>query len=178
MIEFSNSAFIFLFLAVPPAPPVCTLQGKPEVKANVTLTCLSNLGKPQPTYKWAKTSPASEFFFSPMLSEFLVEIRWILLLQMDQNFMQWFIWENILQSNMCTIKSSQRKYVNMFCLSDEGTGTLKLNNLSSNMSGKYECTASNAAGEAKCYINLEVITCKSYWFYFALYIFLSYQTKS
>uniref|UniRef100_A0A8C1VLI4 Endothelial cell adhesion molecule a n=1 Tax=Cyprinus carpio TaxID=7962 RepID=A0A8C1VLI4_CYPCA len=37
-------------------------------------------------------------------------------------------------------------------------GTLKLNNLSSNMSGKYMCTASNSAGAETCYINLEVIT--------------------
>lgn len=41
---------------------------------------------------------------------------------------------------------------------NEVTGTLKLTNLSSNMSGKYVCTASNMAGEERCYINLEVIT--------------------
>lgn len=97
-----------LNVMVPPATPICKLEGKPEVKANVTLTCLSSSGKPVPIYKWSKTSPNSEFFFSPMLNQ-----------------------------------------VN---------GTLKLNNLSSNMSGKYECTASNSAGEAKCYTNLEVIT--------------------
>ncbi|KAB5543539.1 hypothetical protein PHYPO_G00080360 [Pangasianodon hypophthalmus] len=97
-----------LNVTVPPAMPVCKLQGKPEVKANVTLSCFSSSGKPVPKYKWSKTSPTSEFFFSPMLNE--------------------------------------------------AAGTLKLNNLSSNMSGKYECTASNSAGEAKCYINLEVIT--------------------
>ncbi|KAK3550363.1 hypothetical protein QTP86_025131 [Hemibagrus guttatus] len=97
-----------LNVLVPPDTPICKLQGKPEVKANVTLTCLSSAGKPVPKYKWSKTSPTSEFFFSPMLNEV--------------------------------------------------AGTLKLNNLSSNMSGKYECTASNSAGEAKCYINLEVVT--------------------
>ncbi|KAK2823465.1 hypothetical protein Q7C36_020065 [Tachysurus vachellii] len=97
-----------LNVIVPPATPVCKVQGKQEVKANVTLTCLSSSGKPVPTYKWSKTSPASEIFFPPMLNEV--------------------------------------------------AGTLKLNNLSSNMSGKYECTASNSAGEAKCYINLEVFT--------------------
>ncbi|GAA6111181.1 endothelial cell adhesion molecule a isoform X1 [Tachysurus ichikawai] len=97
-----------LNVIVPPATPVCKVQGKQEVKANVTLTCLSSSGKPVPTYKWSKTSPASEIFFSPMLNEV--------------------------------------------------AGTLKLNNLSSNMSGKYECTASNSAGQAKCYINLEVFT--------------------
>ncbi|XP_077098515.1 endothelial cell adhesion molecule a isoform X2 [Siphateles boraxobius] len=41
---------------------------------------------------------------------------------------------------------------------NETAGTLKLNNLSSNMSGKYVCTSSNSAGEETCYINLEVIT--------------------
>ncbi|XP_035637871.1 endothelial cell-selective adhesion molecule-like [Oncorhynchus keta] len=41
---------------------------------------------------------------------------------------------------------------------NEKTGTLKLSNLSSSMSGKYVCTASNTAGNDSCYINLEVIT--------------------
>ncbi|KAM9455337.1 endothelial cell adhesion molecule a [Clarias gariepinus] len=96
-----------LDVTVPPSMPVCELQGTPEVKSNVTLTCKSS-GKPAPKYKWSRTSPTSEIFFSPALNEV--------------------------------------------------TGILKLNNLSTNMSGKYECTASNSAGVAKCYINLEVIT--------------------
>ncbi|XP_072569761.1 endothelial cell-selective adhesion molecule [Paramormyrops kingsleyae] len=37
-------------------------------------------------------------------------------------------------------------------------GTLKLTNLTSNMSGKYTCQASNAAGAGVCYIELEVST--------------------
>uniref|UniRef100_A0A667YVX5 Endothelial cell adhesion molecule a n=1 Tax=Myripristis murdjan TaxID=586833 RepID=A0A667YVX5_9TELE len=41
---------------------------------------------------------------------------------------------------------------------NEKTGTLKLNNLSSNMSGKYVCAATNSAGSETCYINLEIIT--------------------
>ncbi|XP_007231181.3 endothelial cell adhesion molecule a [Astyanax mexicanus] len=97
-----------LDVKVPPAIPECSLQGKPVLKANVTLYCHSSSGKPVPKYKWVKTSPTTEVFFSPMLNE--------------------------------------------------TGGTLKLNNLSSNMSGKYECTSSNSAGEGKCYINLEVIT--------------------
>ncbi|KAF5906361.1 endothelial cell-selective adhesion molecule, partial [Clarias magur] len=96
-----------LDVTVPPSMPVCELQGTPEVKSNVTLTCKSS-GKPALRYKWSRTSPNSEIFFSPALNEV--------------------------------------------------TGTLKLNNLSSNMSGKYECTASNSAGAAKCFIILEVIT--------------------
>ncbi|MBN3304118.1 ESAM protein, partial [Amia calva] len=39
---------------------------------------------------------------------------------------------------------------------DEKTGTLQLNNLSKNMSGKYECKASNSAGAETCFIQLEV----------------------
>ncbi|XP_041742288.1 endothelial cell-selective adhesion molecule-like isoform X2 [Coregonus clupeaformis] len=93
---------------VPPAVPECSLSGKPVLKGNVTLSCKSKSGKPIPMYKWKKTSPPSEVFFSPMLNE--------------------------------------------------NTGTLKLSNLSSSMSGKYVCTASNTAGNDSCYINLEVIT--------------------
>ncbi|KAJ0061446.1 hypothetical protein NL108_001556, partial [Boleophthalmus pectinirostris] len=92
----------------PPAVPKCSLSGKPVAKGNVTLSCTSSSGKPVPMYKWKKTSPTSEVFFSPML--------------------------------------------------DERTGTLKLANLSSSMSGKYVCTASNAAGSESCFINLEVIS--------------------
>ncbi|XP_066564183.1 endothelial cell-selective adhesion molecule [Amia ocellicauda] len=39
---------------------------------------------------------------------------------------------------------------------NEKTGTLQLNNLSKNMSGKYECKASNSAGAETCFIQLEV----------------------
>lgn len=42
---------------------------------------------------------------------------------------------------------------------DEKTGTLKLANLTSSMSGKYVCTAINTAGSESCFINLEVISC-------------------
>ncbi|KAM4727366.1 endothelial cell adhesion molecule a [Anableps anableps] len=40
---------------------------------------------------------------------------------------------------------------------NENTGTLKLSNLSSNMSGKYVCTASNSAGSENCSITLDII---------------------
>lgn len=45
-------------------------------------------------------------------------------------------------------------------VSDEKSGTLKLTNLSLNMSGKYVCNASNAAGSESCFINLEIVGCK------------------
>ncbi|XP_048036716.1 endothelial cell adhesion molecule a isoform X1 [Megalobrama amblycephala] len=99
---------ITLNVKVPPSVPVCQVKERPVLKGNITLACNSNDGKPAPKYKWTKTSPTSEVFFSPALNE--------------------------------------------------TAGTLKLNNLSSNMSGKYMCTSSNSAGEETCYINLEVIT--------------------
>ncbi|KAM9789091.1 endothelial cell adhesion molecule a [Neosynchiropus ocellatus] len=97
-----------LDVKVPPAPPTCSLSGKPVLKGNVTLSCKSSAGKPVPLYRWRRTSPTSEVFFSPMLNE--------------------------------------------------KTGALKLSNLSSNMSGKYECTASNAAGSESCVINLDIVS--------------------
>ncbi|XP_062261652.1 endothelial cell adhesion molecule a isoform X2 [Platichthys flesus] len=99
---------VSLDVKVPPGVPKCSLSGKPVLKGNVTLSCNSSSGKPIPVYKWRKTSPTSEVFFSPMLNE--------------------------------------------------KTGTLKLSNLSSNMSGKYMCTASNPAGSETCFINLEIVT--------------------
>lgn len=102
------TAELSLDVKVPPAVPKCSMSGKPVAKGNVTLSCTSRAGKPTPVYKWKKTSPSSEVFFSPML--------------------------------------------------DEKTGTLKLANLTSSMSGKYVCTATNTAGSETCIINLDVIS--------------------
>ncbi|KAK9536040.1 hypothetical protein VZT92_005858 [Zoarces viviparus] len=102
------TAELSLDVKVPPGVPTCSLSGKPVLRGNVTLSCKTSSGKPVPLYKWKKTSPHSEVFFSPMLNE--------------------------------------------------KTGTLKLSNLSSNMSGKYVCTASNSAGSESCFINLEIRT--------------------
>ncbi|KAK5615447.1 hypothetical protein CRENBAI_000889 [Crenichthys baileyi] len=106
-VVFMEPVEVMLDVKVPPAVPTCSLSGKPVLKGNVTLICMSSAGKPLPLYKWRRTSPTSEVFFAPMLNE------------------------NI--------------------------GTLKLNNLSSNMSGKYVCTASNAAGSENCSISLDII---------------------
>ncbi|XP_029026818.1 endothelial cell-selective adhesion molecule isoform X2 [Betta splendens] len=43
-------------------------------------------------------------------------------------------------------------------MQNERHGTLRLNNLTKSMSGKYVCRASNTAGSDSCSINLEVIT--------------------
>lgn len=178
MIQCSNSIFILvilvlsfvsLYLAVPPAMPICKLQGKPEVKANVTLTCASSSGKPVPKYKWSKTSPTSAFFFSPMLSKIFIQMRasWLAIsLNTSRPVCSVMIhltkYNALSLPSMYKVEISSQNCMNVCSLPDEVTGTLKLNNLSRNMSGKYECTASNSAGEAKCYINLEVTTCKSY----------------
>ncbi|XP_034406664.1 endothelial cell adhesion molecule a [Cyclopterus lumpus] len=102
------TAELHLDVKVPPGVPKCSLSGKPVLKGNVTLSCRTSSGKPVPLYRWRKTSPSSEVFFSPMLNE--------------------------------------------------KTGTLKLSNLSSNMSGKYVCSATNSAGSESCFINLEIFT--------------------
>ncbi|TDH14793.1 hypothetical protein EPR50_G00024430 [Perca flavescens] len=60
---------IHLNVKVPPSPPVCTMTGNPVVKGNVTLSCRSSHGKPVPQYKWTKSAPMSEVFFSPMQNE-------------------------------------------------------------------------------------------------------------
>ncbi|XP_043996966.1 endothelial cell adhesion molecule a [Gambusia affinis] len=60
---------VVLDVKVPPAVPKCSVSGKPVLKGNVTLTCKSSAGKPVPLYRWRRTSPASEVFFSPMLNE-------------------------------------------------------------------------------------------------------------
>ncbi|TSX58303.1 Endothelial cell-selective adhesion molecule [Bagarius yarrelli] len=46
---------------------------------------------------------------------------------------------------------------------NEKLGTLRLNNLSESMSGKYICNVSNTAGSDSCYINLEVYTYTKVW---------------
>ncbi|CAL8305416.1 unnamed protein product [Gadus morhua 'NCC'] len=105
------TAELRLNVVVPPAVPKCSMAGRPVQKGNVTLSCRSGEGKPLPMYKWIKTNPTSEVFFSPMLNE--------------------------------------------------RTGTLRLSNLSSSMSGKYECTARNTVGSESCFINLQISSTNS-----------------
>ncbi|XP_057694457.1 endothelial cell-selective adhesion molecule isoform X2 [Corythoichthys intestinalis] len=63
------SGQMHLNVKVPPSPPVCTMTGEPVVNGNVTLSCKSTHGKPVPQYKWTKTAPMQEVFFSPMQNE-------------------------------------------------------------------------------------------------------------
>ncbi|KAM9728497.1 LOW QUALITY PROTEIN: endothelial cell adhesion molecule a [Menidia menidia] len=62
------TAELTLDVKVPPAVPRCSLSGRPVLKGNVTLSC-SSRGKPLPLYRWKKTSPTPEVFFSPMANE-------------------------------------------------------------------------------------------------------------
>ncbi|XP_063058812.1 endothelial cell adhesion molecule a [Engraulis encrasicolus] len=55
-------------------------------------------------------------------------------------------------------KASPNHNVFFHPMANERAGTLELTNLTSGMSGKYVCNASNSAGAETCYINLEVIT--------------------
>ncbi|XP_062866596.1 glycoprotein A33 (transmembrane), paralog a [Trichomycterus rosablanca] len=41
-----------LVVLVAPSKPTCTIQGKTEFWQNITITCLSKEGTPDPTYKW------------------------------------------------------------------------------------------------------------------------------
>ncbi|XP_062309898.1 endothelial cell adhesion molecule a [Osmerus eperlanus] len=58
-----------LNVKVPPAVPECSLSGKPVLKANVSLSCMSGSGKPVPVYRWQKTTPESQYFFAPHQNE-------------------------------------------------------------------------------------------------------------
>ncbi|XP_047456205.1 cell surface A33 antigen-like isoform X1 [Mugil cephalus] len=50
------SATTSLLVLVPPSTPNCTLQGSPEYFHNITLTCRSEEGSPDPVYEWKSYS--------------------------------------------------------------------------------------------------------------------------
>ncbi|KAF7215605.1 glycoprotein A33 [Nothobranchius furzeri] len=54
--EGTTAASTFLLVLEPPSQPVCTLQGSAEYFHNITLTCKSQEGSPQPVYQWATYS--------------------------------------------------------------------------------------------------------------------------
>uniref|UniRef100_A0A3Q0SVX3 Glycoprotein A33 (transmembrane), paralog b n=1 Tax=Amphilophus citrinellus TaxID=61819 RepID=A0A3Q0SVX3_AMPCI len=43
-------------LVLAPSPPICKLQGSAEYFYNITLTCMSEEGSPEPTYDWKSYS--------------------------------------------------------------------------------------------------------------------------
>ncbi|KAF3841510.1 hypothetical protein F7725_007372, partial [Dissostichus mawsoni] len=135
-----STAQLTLDVKVPPAVPKCSVSGKPVLKGNVTLSCSSSSGKPLPLYRWKKTSPTSQVFFSPMLTYLPLKQKNVLIKVPNKS------------------KQNKLKCGSYSAVSDEKTGTLKMSNLNSNMSGKYECSASNSAGSESCSINLDIVT--------------------
>ncbi|KAI4805407.1 hypothetical protein KUCAC02_010024 [Chaenocephalus aceratus] len=47
---------LFLILTVPPSPPICKIQGEASYFNNISLTCMSEDGSPQPAYEWKSFS--------------------------------------------------------------------------------------------------------------------------
>ncbi|OCT72335.1 endothelial cell-selective adhesion molecule [Xenopus laevis] len=60
-----NSGEINVTVIVPPSIPKCQIQGTPYAGANVTLTCRSLSGKPEPGYSWIRSAPTTQIFFPP-----------------------------------------------------------------------------------------------------------------
>ncbi|XP_071333217.1 cell surface A33 antigen-like [Trachinotus anak] len=54
--EGTTAAITSLLVLVAPSVPICSIQGKAEYWHNITLTCMSKEGSPQPTYKWMSYS--------------------------------------------------------------------------------------------------------------------------
>lgn len=44
--------YINYLVVVPPSPPICTIQGRPEYWQNITITCKSEAGSPKPVTEW------------------------------------------------------------------------------------------------------------------------------
>ncbi|XP_074551436.1 V-set and immunoglobulin domain-containing protein 2-like [Halichoeres trimaculatus] len=54
--EGTPAATTSLLVLVPPSKPVCRIQGTAEYGHNISLTCMSEEGSPQPSYKWSSYS--------------------------------------------------------------------------------------------------------------------------
>ncbi|XP_054471502.1 cell surface A33 antigen [Anoplopoma fimbria] len=50
--EGTTGAITSLLVLVPPSKPICRIQGAAEYWQNITLTCMSEEGSPQPLYAW------------------------------------------------------------------------------------------------------------------------------
>ncbi|XP_053546458.1 endothelial cell-selective adhesion molecule [Bombina bombina] len=60
-----NIGEINVTVLVIPSVPVCQIHGNPYVGSNITLSCKSSSGKPDPSYTWTRTSPTTQYYFSP-----------------------------------------------------------------------------------------------------------------
>ncbi|MBN3318272.1 ESAM protein, partial [Atractosteus spatula] len=158
---------IDLNVKVPPSVPACSITGEPVLRGNITLNCKSESGKPVPVYKWTKTAPTSEVFFFPVQTWRSCPQPLLILGYIGLAEPQIAVEEGL----SCTLRHAydggciircQTPPLNCPSLSPghtvlyEQLGTLKLSNLTMNMTGKYVCTASNSAGSETCFINLEV----------------------
>ncbi|CAJ1079619.1 V-set and immunoglobulin domain-containing protein 1 [Xyrichtys novacula] len=54
--EGKPAATTSLLVLVPPSPPICQVQGTAEYGYNISLTCVSKEGSPQPSYGWKSYS--------------------------------------------------------------------------------------------------------------------------
>ncbi|XP_060944527.1 cell surface A33 antigen-like [Limanda limanda] len=50
--EGNTAAATSLLVLVPPSPPICSINGRAEYWNDISLTCLSQEGSPQPVYVW------------------------------------------------------------------------------------------------------------------------------
>ncbi|XP_075870636.1 cell surface A33 antigen-like isoform X2 [Nelusetta ayraudi] len=50
--EGQTLAITSVLVLVPPSPPICKIEGRPEYGQNISLTCKSEEGSPEPTTKW------------------------------------------------------------------------------------------------------------------------------
>ncbi|KAK5890087.1 hypothetical protein CesoFtcFv8_013652 [Champsocephalus esox] len=54
-----TAATTSLLVLVPPSPPICKIQGEASYFNNISLTCMSEDGSPQPAYEWKSFSVKS-----------------------------------------------------------------------------------------------------------------------
>ena len=133
---------ILCFVSVPPSPPVCQINGKAEYWNDISLTCLSEEGSPQPVYEWKSFSVEDvPRQFPPKTTESM--FRWGRHLWQPAR-------EFIFHSSVSEwTNDSSSHYV-----AEEGV--LSLFNISRGMSGFYTCTSTNRVGSARCNFTLAV----------------------
>ncbi|XP_035030914.2 cell surface A33 antigen-like [Hippoglossus stenolepis] len=68
--EGTTAASTSLLVLVPPSPPVCSINGKADYWNDISLTCSSEEGSPQPVYEWKSFSVENvERGFPPKTTE-------------------------------------------------------------------------------------------------------------
>ncbi|KAF2987057.1 hypothetical protein EK904_012616, partial [Melospiza melodia maxima] len=149
-----NVGLINLTVLVPPATPTCQLHGNAVVGANVTLSCSSKKGKPSPMYQWQREPPTLQVFFPPAQGKVAPVWGWGVGWNVLRRF-RFHLLDHFLHEEVEGVGVAVRQHPN-FSPADRAKGTLKLTNLSLEMSGVYVCRAENQAGSENCSIVLEV----------------------